>query len=116
MTCAYIHNRFQMVYRDICFQNDSINRMCITMMGMIYLDQLDVVIRFFEYMCRWLILINHYCFGDEHFVGSRNKSLEKWFSELIKNYTIALESSMLVISSFSVFLFSHFVFLMYRTL
>ena len=72
---------------------------------MIELDYVDVVIRIFEYMCRWLIFIGHYCFGDEHFVSNRNRSLDKWFSKLIDNYFIAFESSMF---AFSITLFIHF--------
>lgn len=61
--------------------------------GVNCVGQLRVVIRLLEYMCRCIILITHYCYGDVDFFSSRDRSLEKWFSELIQHYTTALESS-----------------------
>lgn len=42
-------------------------------------------------MCRVLILFTHYCYGETDFLSSRDKSLDKWFAELIDLYILAVE-------------------------
>ena len=46
-------------------------------------------------MCRTLILFTHYCYGETDFLSSRDKSLDKWFAELIDLYTLDVERSIL---------------------
>ena len=51
---------------------------------------LDVCIRIYEYMCRFLILFTHYLFHDDEFMNFRNKSLNSWLNQLFLMYTIAI--------------------------
>ena len=53
-------------------------------------DQIAILIRIHEYMCRFMILATHYCFADTDFFSSRNKSLGSWFAKLAELYVIAL--------------------------
>ena len=54
-------------------------------------DQIAILIRIHEYMCRFMILATHYCFADTDFFSSRNKSLGSWFAKLVEFYVIALK-------------------------
>lgn len=49
------------------------------------------MIRIHEIMCRVLILFTHYCYGETDFLSSRDKTLDKWFAELIELYILAVE-------------------------
>ena len=56
------------------------------------LDQIDVLIRIHEIMCRFSILFTHYCYSEGDFSSDRNKELEKWFTKLIDLYIQAIEN------------------------
>lgn len=81
-----------MVHRDAIWQGSSAHSLHFIIS--LSVDQVDVLIRVHEIMCRFLILITHYCYGDTDFLSSRDKSLDKWFAELIDLYTLAVKNGM----------------------
>lgn len=83
-----------MVHRDAIWQGEAAYSIY-CQSWFYHLDQIDVLITVHEIMCRTLILFTHYCYGETDFLSSRDKSLDKWFAELIDLYTLAVERGIL---------------------